>query len=87
MTDRERALEREMTGGEQQWFRYLLWTRKEAVMKAEGMGLQMDPAATDVLEGSSPSGLCVRSLQLGEKMAAAIADEKVTAREFVSVEW
>ena len=64
---------------------YRLWARKEAVLKAAGVGLRMRPARVDVLDTDSPVAVPsgdagetawrVRDVDAGEQWAAAVAWE------------
>jgi 4'-phosphopantetheinyl transferase len=64
---------------------YRLWARKEAVLKAAGVGLRMRPARVDVLDTGSPVAVPfgdagetawrVRDVEAGEGWAAAVAWE------------
>lgn len=87
MTARERTLDDGMPVEERLAFRYLLWTRKEAALKAVGLGLQMDPASLDVLGSCLLSGLGLTSFQLSGTMPGAIADEGGLPRQFIRVTW
>jgi 4'-phosphopantetheinyl transferase len=64
---------------------YRLWARKEAILKAAGVGLRMRPARVDVLEPDTPVAVPagdagettwrVRDVDAGEEWAAAVAWE------------
>ena len=86
MTEREREQDRRIGAFDRQWFRYLLWTRKEAASKAAGVGLRQSPADCDVLDSVLPGGLALGSLLL-EDAAVSFADEGDTPRQFIAVDW
>jgi 4'-phosphopantetheinyl transferase len=48
-----------------------LWTRKEAALKARGVGLTVDPRTVDAVTG--PKGLTVTDLDVGTGYGAAVA--------------
>ena len=85
MTDRERACDAAMQAEDRRQFRYVLWTRKEAALKATGAGLRQDPAQLDVLDDASPSGLCLASFPIASALAS-IADDP-SPRTFHHVTW
>ncbi|WP_458782245.1 4'-phosphopantetheinyl transferase family protein [Arthrobacter sp. D3-16] len=48
MTPREREYVEKLTASQRSLFQTVLWTRKEAVLKALGRGLSLDPSLVDV---------------------------------------
>ena len=86
MSNRELEKESNLLDSERLIFRYLLWTRKEAVLKATGVGLHQSPTTCDVLESTTSSGLVLESFVLTQNLVASFADEGVTDRIFISVD-
>jgi 4'-phosphopantetheinyl transferase len=70
LSEREQALFR-ASGGEEAFF--TAWTRKEAVLKARGEGLDREPATVDV--SGDPEGWTVQAVDVGTGYVAAVAAE------------